>query len=97
MLNLSKRHLKGLFILLMLAADIYLVAYQSITKFLDGSIMIEVLTSQKRGLMAPAVTIFRIGPDGQGKPSKKKTLKSLEIFQTGGGGLGQFQTFFWIF
>ena len=28
---------------------------------------------------------------------KKKTLKSLEIFQPGGGGLGQFQTFFWIF
>ena len=48
----------------MLAADIYLVAYQSITKFLDGSIMIEVSTSKKTGLLAPAVTIFRVGPDG---------------------------------
>ena len=33
-----------------------------------------------------------------GKPSRKKTQKKFGIFQTrGGGGLGQFQTFFLIF
>ena len=38
------------------------VAYESITKFVSHSIMIEVTTEESDTLLAPAITVGRLGP-----------------------------------
>ena len=58
-LMLPKMIIKVLFILSMAIMDIYFVAYNCITKFLDDGIMIEVSTIRRDGIQAPAITLCR--------------------------------------
>ena len=54
---------KIIFIFALLLINYYLIAKESIAKYLEGGIVIEVSTKQFSGLTAPAVTIARLGPD----------------------------------
>ena len=56
-MKLLKGIKKLLFVFLLLASNIYLVAYDSILKYMQGGIVIEVSTKQLDGLTAPAITI----------------------------------------
>lgn len=60
---ISRQTLSAIFITLMFSANVYLVSYESIAKYLNGGIMIEVSTKSSEGLKAPAVTICRSGSD----------------------------------
>ena len=67
MVKMSELVIKSVFIIFMLMLNTYLVSYHSISKFLDGSIMIEISTeSSDDGILPPAVTIVRHGFDGYG-------------------------------
>ena len=55
--------LKMAFIFALLTTNYYLIAHESIKKYLEGGIVLEVSTKHSSGLKAPAVTIARIGPD----------------------------------
>lgn len=48
--------LKVTFILVMMIANIYLVTWQSISKYLESGVVIEVSTESTDGLVPPAVT-----------------------------------------
>ena len=60
---ISRQTLLAVFIMIMFSANVYLVSYESIVKYLNGGIMIEVSTRSSEGLEAPAVTICRSGSD----------------------------------
>ena len=45
--------------------DIYFVAYNCITKFLEDGIMIEVSTIGRDGIKAPAITLCRTESDNK--------------------------------
>ena len=55
--------MKIIFIFALLMTNFYLIVKESIEKYLEGGIVIEVSTRPSNGLTAPAVTIARVGPD----------------------------------
>ena len=55
-------------------AYVWLIAWQSVTKFLDGGIMVEVSTEHSEGLLAPAITFCVLGPSQLVKSSKKPSF-----------------------
>ena len=57
--------LKVAFILVMMIANIYLVTWQSISKYLESGVVIEVSTESTDGLVPPAVTFWRSGIDSK--------------------------------
>ena len=64
-LALLKRIFSICFVVSMLMANVYLVTFDSVSKFLKGGIMIEISSLSSDGLDAPAVTFCPIGPDGK--------------------------------
>ena len=48
--------IKAILIILLMVANIYLMAWESINKYLEKGIMIEVSTESHDGLIAPAIT-----------------------------------------
>ena len=54
--------IKIIFIIVLLVAYVYLMAWESISKYLEGGIMVEVSTAESNGLEAPAITICATGP-----------------------------------
>ena len=61
-MNCIKSFIKLFCYLCLIFANIYLVAYESITKFVSHLIMIEVTTEESDTLLAPAITVGRLGP-----------------------------------
>ena len=56
-----KTLLKITFIVVMIIVNIYLVAWPSISKYLQGGVVIEVSTQSTEGLVPPAVSFRRSG------------------------------------
>ena len=58
-MNLSKRIIKILFILLLLSINVWKIIIPSIDKYLEQGILIEVSTDELDGLIPPDITICR--------------------------------------
>ena len=57
------KKIRRLFILVVLLANIFIIALPIIKKFLDDGIMIEVSTKQENGLLPPAISVCRRSSD----------------------------------
>ena len=53
--------IKIIVIILLLIANFYLLAWPSISKYLQRGIMVEVTTEESTGLRAPAITVCALG------------------------------------
>ena len=58
-MNLAKRTIKTMFILLLLSINVWKIIIPSISKFLEGGILIEVSTEEVDGVIPPDITICR--------------------------------------
>ena len=58
-MNLPKRIIKILFILLLLSINVWKIIIPSIEKYLEQGILIEVSTDELSGLIPPDITICR--------------------------------------
>ena len=52
-----KGAIKPILIILLLVANIYFIAWNSFTKYIQKGIVVEVSTEASNGLIAPAITI----------------------------------------
>ena len=57
------KKIRRLFILVVLLANIFIIALPIIKKFLDDGIMIEVSTKQENGLLPPTISVCRRSSD----------------------------------
>ena len=60
---LTKPILKGVFILSMLLINIWQISGPCTSRFLNYGVMIEVSSESPGSLLAPTLTVARIGPD----------------------------------